>query len=76
MSSSGYPVHRVGFSKFSFFVRLPFQRHLELRVSLDANVTRFPFIFFNLSGFSILLVTTCPLRRLLMLYRFLRNDAV
>ena len=33
-------------------------------VSLEANVSPFPFIFFNLSGFSILLVTTCLLRGL------------
>ena len=31
-------------------------------VSLEANVSRFPFIFFNLSGFSNLLVTACLLR--------------
>ena len=28
----------------------------------EANVSHFPFIFFNLSGFSTLLVTTCLLR--------------
>ena len=32
------------------------------RVSPEANVSHFPFIFFNLSGFSTLLVTTCLLR--------------
>ena len=31
-------------------------------VSPEANVSHFPFIFFNLSGFSTLLVTTCLLR--------------
>ena len=36
----------------------------DKHVSLEANVSRFPFIFFNLSGFSILLVTTCLLRGL------------
>ena len=30
--------------------------------SAEANVFRFPFIFFNLSGFSTLLLTTCLLR--------------
>ena len=34
----------------------------DQHVSFEANVSRFPFIFFNLSGFSILLVTT-SLRR-------------
>ena len=33
-------------------------------VSLEANVSRFPSIFFNLSWFSTLLVTTCLLRGL------------
>lgn len=47
----------------------------EMIIMLDANVIRFPFsIFFNLSGFRILLVTTCPLRGLFTLYRFLRNN--
>ena len=27
---------------------------VELHVTLEANLSRFPFIFFNLSGFSIL----------------------
>ena len=36
----------------------------DQHVSLQANVSRFPFIFFNLSGFSTLLVTTCLLRGL------------
>ena len=31
-------------------------------ISPEANVSHFPFIFFNLSGFSYLLVTTCLLR--------------
>ena len=31
-------------------------------VSPEANVSDFPFIFFNLSGLSTLLVTTCLLR--------------
>ena len=31
-------------------------------VSPEANVSHFPFIFFNLSGFITLLVTTCLLR--------------
>ena len=31
-------------------------------VSPEASVSHFPFIFFNLSGFSTLLVTTCLLR--------------
>ena len=31
-------------------------------VSPETNVSHFPFIFFNLSGFSTLLVTTCLLR--------------
>ena len=31
-------------------------------VSPEANVSHFPFIFFNVSGFSTLLVTTCLLR--------------
>ena len=34
----------------------------DQHVSPEANVSRFPFIFFNLSGFSTLLVTTCLLR--------------
>ena len=34
----------------------------DQHVSAEANVSRFPFIFFNLSGFSALLVTTCLLR--------------
>ena len=37
-------------------------RELENYVSPEANVSHFPFIFFNLSGFSTLLVTTCLLR--------------
>ena len=36
----------------------------DQHVSLEAKVFRFPFIFFNLSGFSTLLVTTCLLRGL------------
>ena len=36
----------------------------DQHVSLEANVFRFPFIFFNLSGFRTLLVTTCLLRGL------------
>ena len=36
----------------------------DQHVSPEANVSRFPFIFFNLSGFSTLLVTTCLLRGL------------
>ena len=35
-----------------------------------------PYIFFNLSGFRILLVTTCPLRGLFVLYRFLRKRCI
>ena len=34
----------------------------DQHVSPEANVSRFPFIFFNLSGFSTLLVTTCLLK--------------
>ena len=34
----------------------------DQHVSPEANVSRFPFIFFNLSGFSTLLVTICLLR--------------
>ena len=36
----------------------------DQQVSPEANVSRFPFIFFNLSGFSTLLVTTCLLKGL------------
>ena len=36
-------------------------------VSLEGNVSGFPFIFFNLSGFSTLLATTCLLRGLFSL---------
>ena len=36
----------------------------DQHVSVEANVFRFPFLFFNLSGFSPLLVTTCLLRGL------------
>ena len=36
----------------------------DQHVSPEANVSRFPFIFFNLSGFSTLLVTTCLLKGL------------
>ena len=36
----------------------------DQHVSLEANVSQFPFIFFNLTGFSSLLVTTCLLRGL------------
>ena len=36
----------------------------DQHVSPEANVFRSPFIFFNLSGYSTLLVTTCLLRGL------------
>ena len=36
----------------------------DQQVSPEANVSRFPFIFFKLSGFSTLLVTTCLLKGL------------
>ena len=43
-----------------------FVRELEndQHESLKANVPPFPFIFFNLSVFSVLLVTTCLLKGL------------
>ena len=34
----------------------------DQHVSVDAIITRFPFLFFNPSGFSIFLITTCPVR--------------
>ena len=43
---------------------------------LDANVTRFPFIFFNLSGFRILLATTSPLRGAIYVVSFLWKRCV
>ena len=43
---------------------------------LDANVTRFPFIFFNLSGFCILLATTSPIRGAIYVVSFLWKRCV
>ena len=43
---------------------------------LDANVTRFPFIFFNLSGCRILLATTSPLRGAIYVVSFLWKRCV
>ena len=40
------------------------EKEVELHVGLEANVSWFPLIFINLSGFSISLVTTCILRGL------------
>ena len=43
---------------------------------LDAKVTRFPFIFFNLSGFRISLATTSPLMGAIYVVSFLRKRCV
>ena len=47
-----------------YTLQLAVKKGVEFHVSLQTNVSRIPFIFFNLSRFSILLVTTCLLKGL------------
>ena len=54
ISNLGYPVHRLSFSKLSFFSAPPWNTsYLHADLGFDTCQPRWPFILFSLSGFSI-----------------------